>query len=304
MSLPRPCRFSLMLLMMGSACTFNRAAADNTLTCNADGHLLSFDACLAPTLNAYFDLKGTTALACTYVVNGFNSYVDNYSHKYVGDIASIINNHPTYQSYGGPQLESRVWPGNGYPLASKTEDKDTCMAAVAILGRMVSESCTLDATGAIACTPCTAGKYASFIGSSKVSASTYCDEKVDGASTFSTLTGAQTACVANAACVAVADGSCNGAPFTLCKTVRGSSKGACAWQKAHQECIPYCKDQACSNHGKCINGETEYKCNCHDNYSGANCEQEGYFYREINAHIEVKGTCMAFLIFCLLVKYL
>ena len=58
-------------------------------------------------------------------------------------------------------------------------------------------------------------------------ASTYCGSKLEE---HQTMSAAETACSQLAACVGIADGQCNGPPYTLCRTVQASTQGSCTWK--------------------------------------------------------------------------
>ena len=59
---------------------------------------------------------------------------------------------------------------------------------------------------------------------------TYCDEKLSGYDTYASLREAELACDSADQCNVVADGSCDGPPFTLCTGPYPSDKGSCTWQ--------------------------------------------------------------------------
>ena len=61
-------------------------------------------------------------------------------------------------------------------------------------------------------------------------ARTYCDATVVGMdNAYATLPAAQQACDQTTGCTGVADGQCDGPPFTLCETTKASSQGSCTW---------------------------------------------------------------------------
>eukprot|EP00729_Bicosta_minor_P019892 gene19892-21330_t len=116
-------------------------------------------------------------------------------------------------------------------------------------------------------------------------ANTYCKTNLAGHDTFGNLSDAQLMCAADDACTGVADGSCNGAPYTLCATITSSTKGACTWQKDDF------KQKTCSDRGTCKDGINEYTCICDDGFGGADCERSTVYCSAGQAYSRLENEC-------------
>lgn len=97
-----------------------------------------------------------------------------------------------------------------------------------------------------------------------VATDTTCDGSVDGYSTFSDLSEAIQACVADDDCKGVGDGWCDGAPFTLCKNMKDSTIKSCVYTIAESD--------MCLNDGTCVDGVNAFTCACNAGFTGDRCE--------------------------------
>lgn len=97
-----------------------------------------------------------------------------------------------------------------------------------------------------------------------------CNNYAKVENTYNDLETAKKDCNAEDSCVSVADGSCNGAPFTLCETNGPSSgdQGSCTFQQP----FPDQNVQSCSKHGSCVDGINKFTCNCEAGYNGKTCQ--------------------------------
>ena len=71
-------------------------------------------------------------------------------------------------------------------------------------------------------------------GGSNGTAGTYCGAKVLGFSAYTdSFEEAKKDCLLSSSCIGIADGLCDGPPYTLCKTITASAAGGCTWREDH-----------------------------------------------------------------------